>query len=83
MSAYAYIQYSDVPEALTKSSSQHLDSATKHKVIAFDGCPLCGHLDVLADGRIQIEFPFPRSAELRTALVDWLMHWGIHFTVVM
>jgi hypothetical protein len=83
MSAHAYIQYADVPDALTASSSQHVDSVTKAKVIAFDGCPLCGHLEVLSDNRIQIEFPFPRGAELRAALVDWLMHWGIHFTVVM
>jgi hypothetical protein len=83
MSAHAYIQYADVPDVLTASSSQHVDSVTKAKVIAFDGCPLCGQIDVLSDSRIQVEFPFPRGAELRTALVDWLMHWGIHFTVVM
>ncbi|MGF6549328.1 phage portal protein [Paraburkholderia youngii] len=83
MSAHAYIQYADVPDSLAASSKQHFDSATQAKVIAFDGCPLCGQLEVLDDNRIQIEFPFPRGAELRGALVDWLMHWGIHFTVVM
>jgi hypothetical protein len=83
MSAHAYIQYADVPQILIDTSSQHVDSATKAKVIAFDGCPLCGQIEVLDGHRIQIEFPFPRGAELRGALVEWLMHWGIHFTVVM
>ncbi|WP_454826050.1 phage portal protein [Paraburkholderia xenovorans] len=83
MSAYAYIQYADVPDDLTASSSQHIDSVTKAKIIAFPGCPLCGQIEVLSDNRIQVEFPFPRGGELRGALVDWLMHWGISFTVVM
>lgn len=83
MSAHAYIQYADVPQSLIDSSSQHVDSITKAKVIAFDGCPMCGQIDVLSDNRIQIEYSFPRAAELRAALVDWLMHWGIHFAVVM
>jgi hypothetical protein len=83
MSAFAYIQYADVPDVLAKCSSQHIDSATQARLIAFDGCPLCGQIEVLNDNRIQIEFPFPRGAELRGALVDWLMHWGIHFMVVM
>lgn len=83
MSAHAYIQYADVPAALTASSSQHVDSVTKAKVIAFDGCPLCGHLEVLSDNRIQIEFPWPRARELRHALDDWLSYHGISYTVVM
>ena len=83
MSAHAYIQYADVPQSLIDSSSQRIDSATQAKLIALDGCPLTGQIEVLGDSRIQIEFPFPRAIELRNALVDWLMHWGIHFTVVM
>jgi len=83
MSAHAYVQYSDVPLPLIESSRQRVDSATQAKLISIDGCPLTGQIDVLSDNRIQIEFPFPRGAELRGALVDWLMHWRIHFTVVM
>jgi hypothetical protein len=83
MSAHAYIQYGDVPDTLTAASSQRVDSVTEVKLISFPGCPLCGQIEVLSDSRIQIEFPFPRGAELRGALVDWLMHWGISCTVVM
>jgi hypothetical protein len=83
MSAHAYIQYADVPEELTTASSQRVDDVTKAKIIAFPGCPLCGQIEVLGDGRIQVEFPFPRGAELRDVLLDWLVHWGISFTVVM
>lgn len=86
MSAHAYIHYADVPSQLTASSSQRVDSASGAKLISFDGCPLVGQIDARNPAepmRLQVEFPFPRSAELRNALVDWLMHWGIHFTVVM
>ncbi|NYH21403.1 phage portal protein [Paraburkholderia bryophila] len=83
MSAHAYIQYADIPDSLIASSSQRVDSITKVKLISFDGCPLVGQIEVLEQNRIQVEFAFPRAAELRAALVDWLMHWGIHFTVVM
>lgn len=83
MSAYAYIQYTDVPADLIASSRRHVDEVTKATVIAFDGCPLCGQVDVLSDESVQVGFPFPRGAELRGALVDWLMHWGISFTVVI
>ncbi|MFM0210433.1 phage portal protein [Paraburkholderia sediminicola] len=82
MSAHAYIQYADVPDKLTASSHQHVDSVTGAKIITFDGCPLAGQLDTV-NGRIQIEYPFPRGEELRNHLVRWLMQWGIHFTVVM
>jgi hypothetical protein len=83
MSAHAYIQYGDVPQALIGASSQRIDGATQAKLISLPDCPLTGQIDVLSDDRIQIEFPFPRAPELRGALVDWFMHWGIHFTVVM
>jgi hypothetical protein len=86
MSAHAYIQYADVPQSLIDSSCQHVDGITGMKVISLDGCPLVGQIEISRDDeplKLQIEFPFPRSIELRTALVDWLMHWGIHFTVVM
>jgi hypothetical protein len=83
MSAHAYIQYGDVPQALIAASSQRIDSATQAKLISFPDCPLTGQIDVLSDDRIQIEFPWPRASELRRSLDDWLMHWGISFTVVM
>ncbi|MBB5444634.1 MULTISPECIES: phage portal protein [unclassified Paraburkholderia] len=83
MSAHAYIQYADVPQPLIDSSSQRVDSVTLAKLIAFDGCPLTGQIEVLSDNRIQIEFPFPRADELRNSLVAWLMHHGISFAAVM
>jgi hypothetical protein len=86
MSAHAYIHYADVPDQLTASSSQHVDSVTGAKMIAFDGCPLTGQIDARNPAepmRLQVEFPFPRNAELRHQLEDWFFHWGIHYTVVM
>ncbi|MFM0495608.1 phage portal protein [Paraburkholderia caledonica] len=83
MSAHAYIQYAALPQLLIDSSTQHIDSVTKAKVVAFDGCPFCGQIDVLSDGRIQIEFPWPRARELRHALDDWMNYHGINYTVVM
>jgi hypothetical protein len=83
MSAHAYIQYADVPDALTESSRQWVDSITREKLVSFDDCPLIGHIDVLNDGRIQVEFAWPKLATLRYALGDWLMHHGIHYMVVM
>lgn len=84
MSAHAYIQWADVPQQLIDSSRQHVDSVTGAKVVAFDGCPVCGEIE---DGkrlaRIQVQFPFPRALDIRHALVDWLWYHGIHFTVVM
>lgn len=82
MSAHAYIQWADVPQTLMDSSHQHVDSITKAKIIAFDGCPLSGQLWEGQAG-LQVEYPFPRNAELRHSLVDWLWFHGIHFTVVM
>jgi hypothetical protein len=82
MSAHAYIKYGDVPLALIESSRQRVDSATQAKLISIDGCPLTGQIDVLSDSRIQIEFPWPRAAELRYALGDWLVYHGIPYMVV-
>ena len=82
MSAHAYIQYADLPQALIDSSSQRVDSATQAKLISIDGCPLSGQIDVLSDNRIQVEFPWPRAPELRRALDDWLLYHGIPYTVV-
>ncbi|MBB5462893.1 phage portal protein [Paraburkholderia sp. Cpub6] len=83
MSAHAYIQYADVPQQLIDSSGQIIDRDTGAKLIAFDGCPQVGELEVLADGRIQIEYSWARNVDLRHSLADWLTYHGIHFTVVM
>jgi hypothetical protein len=82
LSAHAYIQYADVPGELTASMHQQVDDVTQAKMVAFDGCPLVGQLGPVGD-RLQVEYPFPRNADLRNQLVQWFMHWGIHFAVVM
>ncbi|ACC71075.1 phage portal protein [Paraburkholderia phymatum] len=86
MSAHAYIQWADVPDHLIAGSSQRVDSITQAKVIAFDGCPLCGEIEQEdannPTDRVQVQFPFPRAAELRHSLVDWFIYHGISFTVV-
>lgn len=83
MSAHAYIQYADVPDDLIAASHQRIEGCTGAKLISFAGCPLTGQIDALSDGSLQIEFPWLRAPELRHALGDWFMHWGIHYTVVM
>jgi hypothetical protein len=57
---------------------QQVDDVTQAKMVAFDGCPLVGQLGPVGD-RLQVEYPFPRNADLRNQLVQWFMHWGIHF----
>ncbi|MGY6256556.1 phage portal protein [Paraburkholderia caledonica] len=83
MSAHAYIQYADIPQPLIDASRQRVDEATQAKLVAFPDCPLTGHIDVLSNGSIQIEFPWPRARELRHALDDWMNYHGINYTVVM
>jgi hypothetical protein len=80
VTAHAYVQWSDVPQQLVDSSRQHVD-VTGAQIVAFDDCPLCGEIEAIG-ARIQIEFSFPRTLELRNALIDWLVHWGIPFAVV-
>ena len=81
MSAHAYIQWADVPQALISSSGQIEDSATKAKLVAFDGCPLCGEITETSTKALQVEYPFPRNLELRNWLVDWFIHHSIPFVV--
>ncbi|QBQ99234.1 phage portal protein [Paraburkholderia pallida] len=83
MSAYAYIQWADVPATLAHKSRQRVDEATKQQLVAFEGCPFAGELEQLAGGRLQVAFPFPINADLRAQMVDWLLHWGISFTVIV
>lgn len=83
VTAYAYIQWQDVPQTLVASCLRHVEDATGANLVAFDGCPLSGRMDETGEGILQVEFPFPRNMDLRHSLVDWLMHWGICFTVVM
>ena len=80
MTAQAYIQYDDVPEALFADARWRVDDAGV-QLVAFDGCPLVGQV-VETSGSVQIEFAWPRNVELRHALGDWFTHHGIHFTVV-
>lgn len=82
MSAYAYIQYGDVPADLIASSRQRVDSETGAKLIGFEGCPLTGQIEQIGDS-LEIEYPFPHAPELRNSLVAWFMNFGIHFRVVM
>lgn len=80
MSAHAYINLEDVPLQLRETSVLLFDDATGQTFVSFDACPLAGQCE--ADELRQIEYPFPRVPELRNALVEWLLHWGISFTVV-
>jgi hypothetical protein len=83
MSAHAYIQWADVPQPVIDSSRQRTEYNATVKLISFVGCPLTGQIDEKSDGKLQVEFPFPPSHEIRNTLIDWLEYWGIHFTVVM
>ncbi|WP_434663501.1 phage portal protein [Paraburkholderia sp. A3BS-1L] len=83
MSAHAYIRYADIPDVLIESSRQRIEGETGAKLISLAGCPLTGQIEVTSGGRVQVEFSWPRLAELRHALDDWFTEHGIHFTVVM
>ena len=77
MSAFAYIEKSDLPHVVWVKAVQRVEGSDK--LIAFDGCPLTGAEQ--DDGEIQ--FPWPRSSVLRGELVGWLFHWGLSFRVEM
>lgn len=81
MSAHAYIQYADVPEALLESARRTVDGVTGAALIQFDGYPHCGEIVGGASGE-QFEFTWPRDRDLRHTLADWLTTHGIHFTVI-
>jgi|GEM_PF-1362998 len=81
MSAHAYIHWADVPDSLIATSRQHVDEVTDAKIVAFDGAPFSGQLWEGVGG-LQVEYPFPRNADLRASLVNWLFYHGIHFKVV-
>jgi hypothetical protein len=80
MSAHACIRWGDVPQPLVDSSRQHVDTVTQAQLVAFNDCPFVGEIDQLPD-HLQVSFPFPRDIGLRNSLIDWLIHWGINFTV--
>lgn len=82
MSAHAYVQYADLPEALLTTARRRFECETGLHVIAIEGCPFCGEIRD-AGGGVQIEYPWPHNLSLRHALGDWLTHNGIAFTVVM
>ncbi len=81
MTAYAYIDFDDVPPQLWSSATQRVDDTSGATLVAFKGCPLVGQFTTR--GHSQVEFPFPRGFELRSSLVSWFMYWGIHFRVLM
>jgi hypothetical protein len=78
MSAFTYIQITDIPRPLIDTAARRIDADTQANLVAFIGCPLVG---VECDD--EVEFPFPRVIEIRESLVSWLVHWGICFRVVM
>lgn len=78
VSAYLYFNMSDVVEPVAKTAVRRNEALTGNRFIAFPGCPLEGV--ELEDG--QIEMRFPRSEEIRTVLINWLMYWGIPFRVL-
>lgn len=82
MTAYAYIPWEEIPQSLVASCRKDVEEGTGANLVAFDGCPFSGQMNETSTG-LQVEFPFPRFVPLRNALVDWLVHWGISFTVVM
>lgn len=83
MSAFAYINIEDVPADLRESSAQHPDEVTGAPLVAYDGCPLVGQIVPDGEGGSNVEYPFPRVAQIRNDLVAWLFHHGISFTVAM
>lgn len=78
MSAYLYFDLGEIAEPVAKMAVRRHEASTAGCFIAFPGCPLEGV--ELEDG--QIEMRFPRSEEIRTVLINWLMYWGIPFRVL-
>ncbi|AIO65693.1 MULTISPECIES: hypothetical protein [pseudomallei group] len=78
VSAYLYFNMSDVVEPVAKMAVRRNEALTGNRFIAFPGCPLEGI--ELEDG--QIEMRFPRSEEIRTVLINWLVYWGTPFRVL-
>jgi hypothetical protein len=84
LTAHTYIFMQDVPRVMTAMAMrvQRQESGGSVEIVAFPECPFVGEVTKVEAGE-QIEFPFPRDISLRTALIDWLVYWGINFTVVM
>ncbi|OMW40748.1 hypothetical protein AQ808_30850 [Burkholderia pseudomallei] len=78
VSAYLYFDQGEIAEPVAKMAVRRNEAASGARFIAFPGCPLEGA--ELEDG--QIEMRFPRSEEIRTVLISWLMYWGIPFRVI-
>ncbi|ABC33963.1 putative gp65 [Burkholderia thailandensis E264] len=78
LSAYLYFDLGEIAEPVAKMALRRNEASTGRRVIAFPGCPLEG---VELKGG-QIEMRFPRSEEIRTVLINWLMYWGIPFRVL-
>jgi hypothetical protein len=82
MTAYACIPWEEIPKPLADSCRKEVEEGTRATLALFNGYPFAGQINETSSG-LQVEFLFSRDAQLRNALVDWLMYWGISFTVVM
>ncbi|TCK39664.1 hypothetical protein B0G84_5004 [Paraburkholderia sp. BL8N3] len=76
MTARTYIQAADIPRPLLDTAARRVDGT--QQLVAFIGCPITG-----TEVDDEIEFPFPRSPEIRDSLINWLCHWGLSFRVEM
>ena len=83
MSAFAYIELQDVPISIKESASWRIDETNGAHLVSFDGCPLIGEMTGIGNVMQTVEYPFPRNTQIRNDLIAWLVHWGIHFRVVM
>lgn len=78
MSAHLYITKVDIPDGACQRMSIRPDGETGDMLVSFGGCPVTGR--VVAKG--EIEFPFPRSLEIRQSLEFWLEYWGVPWRVL-
>ena len=78
MSAHLYITLADVPDGVRKGMVERHDDASGDTLVSFLKCPVTGRK--AEDG--EIEFPFPRSLEIRQWLEFWLEYWGIPWCVL-
>ncbi|WP_321782352.1 hypothetical protein [Burkholderia pyrrocinia] len=78
MSAHLYITMTDVPDGARRGLIERRDDETGDTLVSYLQCPVTGR--VVASG--EIEFPFPRSLEIRQWLEFWLEYWGIPWRVL-
>ncbi|WP_230944655.1 hypothetical protein [Burkholderia stagnalis] len=78
MSAHLYITMADVPDRARIALVKRRDAMRGDTLVSFRQCPVTGR--EAANG--EIEFPFPRSLEIRQGLEFWLEYWGIPWRVL-